>query len=234
MISETKLDESFPPSQFLLDSYIVPSRFDRSGNGSGILLYIRKDIPSKLLSMNKNIEGFFVEINLRKKKKWLLSCSYNPTKMQISNHLAELSKNTDLYLTKYDQFLFLGDFNAGVEDSSVKNFCSSYNLTSMINRPTCFRNPEKLSCIDLILTNCPRSFQNSCAIETGLSGFHKLVVTVMKKTYKKSQPKTIIYRSYKYFNNESFREELIQIEANGNNCDKNFILNKHAPQKKSL
>ena len=77
--------------------------------------------------------------------------------MQISNPLAELSKNTDLYLTKYDQLLFLGDFNAGVEDSSVKNFCSSYNLTSMINRPTCYKNPEKPSCIDLILTNCPRS-----------------------------------------------------------------------------
>ena len=86
--------------------------------------------------------------------------------MQISNHLAELSKNTDLYLTKYDQLLFLGDFNAGVEDSPVKNFCSSYNLTSMINRPTCFKNPEKPSCKYLIFTNCPRSFQNSCAIET--------------------------------------------------------------------
>ena len=161
--------------------------------------------------------------------------------MQISNHLAELSKNTDLYLTKYDQLLFLGDFNAGVEDSSVKNVCSSYNLTSMINRPTCYKNPEKPSCIDLILTNCPRSFQNSCTIETGLSDFHKLVVTVMKTTYKKSQPKIINYRSYKYFNSESFREELIQIEANGNNCDESFknftsscnvILNKHAPQKK--
>ena len=157
--------------------------------------------------------------------------------MQISNHLAELSKNTDLYLTKYDQLLFLVDFNIGVEDSSAKNFYSSYNLTSMINRPTCYKNPEK-PCIDLILTNCPRSFQNSCAIETELSDFHKLVVTVMKTTYKKSQPKIIKYRSYKYFNNESFREELIQIQANGNNRDESFenftsscnvILNKHAP-----
>ena len=101
--------------------------------------------------------------------------------MQISNHLVELSKNTDLYLTKYDQLLFLVDFNAGVEDSSVKSFCSSYNLTSMINRPTCFKNPEKPSCIVLILTNCPRSFQNSCAIETGLADFHKPVVTVTTK-----------------------------------------------------
>ena len=81
--------------------------------------------------------------------------------MQISNNLVELSKNIDLYLTKSDHLLFLGDFNAGVEDSSVKNFCSSYNLTSMINRPTCFKNPENPSCIDLILTNYPRSFQNS-------------------------------------------------------------------------
>ena len=234
MISETKLDESFPSSQFSLDGYSVPFRFDRNGNGGGILLYIRDDLPSKLLSINKNIEGFFVEINLRNKKKSLLNCLYNPMKMQISNHLAELSKNTDLYLTKYDKILFFGDFNAGVEDSSVKNFCSSYNLTSMINRPTSYKNPEKPSCIDLILTNCPRNFQNSCAIETGLSDFHKLVVTVMKTTYKKSQPKIINYRCYKYFNNESFREELIQIEANGNNCDESFnvIQNKHVPQKK--
>ena len=102
--------------------------------------------------------------------------------MQISNHLAEMSKSTDLYLTKYDQLLFLRDFNTGVEDSTVENVCSSYNLTSMNNRPTCFKNPGKPSCIDLILTNCPGSFQNSCAIETALSDFHKLVVTVMKTT----------------------------------------------------
>ena len=92
----------------------------------------------------------------------------------------------------------------------------------MINRPTCFKIPEKPSSLDLILTNCPRSFQNFCTIEKGLSEFHKLVVTVIKTTYQKSQPKIINYRSYKYFNNENFREELIQIEANGNYCDESF------------
>ena len=98
----------------------------------------------------------------------------------------------------------------------------------MINRPTYFKNPEK-PCIDLSLTHYPRSFQNSCVIETGLLYFHKLVATVMKTTYKKSQPKIIKYRSYKYLNNESFTEELIQIETNGNNCNecfKNFTYSK--------
>ena len=75
--------------------------------------------------------------------------------MEISTHFLELSESTDLYLTKYDQLLFLGDFNAGVEDSSVKIFCSSCNLTRMIKKLTCFKNPEKPSCIDLFLTNSP-------------------------------------------------------------------------------
>ena len=72
-----------------------------------------------------------------------------------------------------------------------------------------FKNPEKPSHIKLILTSWQRSFQNSCAIETGLLDFDKLVVTVMRKTCKKSQSKLITYRSYKYFNNDSFREELL-------------------------
>ena len=89
MISETNFDESFSAGQFLLDDYSVFFHFDRSGNGVAILLYIREGKPSKLLSLNKNTEIFFVEINLRNKKKWTLSGSYNPLKMQISNHLAE-------------------------------------------------------------------------------------------------------------------------------------------------
>ena len=39
----------------------------------------------------------------------------------------------------------------------------------MINKPTCYKNPNKPTCIDLILTNCVGCFQNSCVVETGLS-----------------------------------------------------------------
>ena len=78
IISETKLYESFPLGQFSLDGCSVPFRFERDWNGGVILLLIRGEIPLKLLRINNNIEGFFVEINLRNKKKWLLSCSYNP------------------------------------------------------------------------------------------------------------------------------------------------------------
>ena len=42
---------------------------------------------------------------------------------------------------------------------------------SLIKDPTCFKNPRNPSCIDLISTNSPYSFQNSCVIETGVSDF---------------------------------------------------------------
>ena len=63
----------------------------------------------------------------------------------------------------------------------------------MINKPTIYKNLDKPTCIDLILTNCPRFFQNFFVIETGLSDFHKMIVTVMKISYRKIEPRVINY-----------------------------------------
>ena len=57
------IDKSFPPGQFLLDGYSASFRSDRDGNGGGILLFIREDISSKLILMNDDTLGFFVETN---------------------------------------------------------------------------------------------------------------------------------------------------------------------------
>ena len=78
----------------------------------------------------------------------------------------------------------------------------------MINKPTCYKHPDRPSCIDLILTNCPHSFQNSCVIDTGLSEFHKMVVIVMKTSYRKLEHRIVYYRDFKYFCNNSFNESL--------------------------
>ena len=78
MISESKLDNSIPVAQFKIFGYISPYRFDRKINGGGILLYIREDIPSRILRVFKlPTQGFFVELNLYKTK-WLLCYIYNP------------------------------------------------------------------------------------------------------------------------------------------------------------
>ena len=71
ILVETKLDNSYPTSQFLIDSYSAPFRRDRNKSGGGILVYVREDIPCKLLNLHRfpdDIEGLFLEVNLRKTK----------------------------------------------------------------------------------------------------------------------------------------------------------------------
>ena len=167
MISEKKLNDSFPRDQFFIEGYHTPFRLDRYGNGGGILLYVRKNIPAKVIHCDfPTSESFYVEISLHKKK-WLLNYSYNLHKNNICNHLDVITKTLDTYYGKNENVVFLDDFNAGTEEIPMKSDCEPYNLTSLIKQPTCFKNPEKPSFIDLILTNKPKLFQSTCLIETG-------------------------------------------------------------------
>ena len=101
-----------------------------------------------------------------------------------------------------------------IEEANMKLFCENYNLKSLIKQPTCYKNPNKPTCIDLILTNLKRIFQSTYVLETGLSDFHLMTVTVMRKTFKKMHPRVINYRSYRDFYNEIFRVYLINNLAN--------------------
>ena len=115
------------------------------------------------------------------------------------------------------------DFNTEVTQTSMTVFCDSYEFKNLIKDATCYKNPEKPSCTDLILTNNPNSFQNSDTMETGLSDFHNMTLTVMKTTFEKLNPNIIHYRDYRKFSNDKFRENLIsslsteniRVECNG-------------------
>ena len=122
----------------------------------------------------------------------------------------------------------------------MSEFISVYSLRNLVKQKTCFKNPENPSCIDLILANSPRSFQNSNVFETGLSDFHKLTTTVLKQYFPKLKPKVLNYRDYREFRNDEFRaqldSEILKHDIN-NMEDQHFldifkeILNKHAPIK---
>ena len=69
-----------------------------------------------------------------------------------------------------------------------------------------------------MLTNSYRSFQNSCAIETGLSDFHKMIATILKTYFRKKEPKIIQYRDYKNFSEEEYREFLVNLVSDHDQC----------------
>ena len=45
VISETKIDDSFPNSQFKIEGFGTPFRKDRTENGGDVIIYVREDIP---------------------------------------------------------------------------------------------------------------------------------------------------------------------------------------------
>ena len=125
VITETKLDSTFPTSQFLIEGYSEPYRFDRNRNGGDVLIYVREDIPSKPLTDHKlshDIEGIFVELNLRKNK-WLLFGSYHPLSQSDEYLLNRVKNGLDSYRKVYDKYMLIGDFT---QRSQKRVFCNFF------------------------------------------------------------------------------------------------------------
>ena len=103
-----------------------------------IPLYIRVDIPSRLLNSKSktDIETVSVQITLRKRK-W--NCSYNRNKNLISNHLECLNGIMVVFSKDYNNVIFLGDFDTSINDNAMRHFCSLNDVTSLIDQPTCYK-----------------------------------------------------------------------------------------------
>ena len=239
MISKSKIKESFSVCQFKIDGFNTPFGVDRDHKGSGIILHFREDLPAKLLSIERTNESCFVELDL-KCTKWLISYSYNPNKCNIYSHLKSLSRNLDLFPSKQDNFLVVDEFNVSTEE----DFCERFSLKNLIKDPTCYKNPNNPSYINLMFTNKARWFQRSCVIETDLSDFHKTTITVLKIQCSKLEPKVASYRNYKISSDNIFLKSVnsklskYSFSPDENGFDRfcqicTETLNKYPPRKKN-
>ena len=130
LLSETKIDETFPLEQFFSSGIAKPLRLDRNSGGGGIMLFIRDNIPFRLLkpgNLPANTESLFIEISLCKKK-WLMCCGYNPNRYLINKFTYDIGKVLDSFIGNYDNFL-VRDLNSEITESSMHEFCNSYNLS---------------------------------------------------------------------------------------------------------
>ena len=96
-----------------------------------------------------------------------------------------------------------------------------------------------------MFTNKVRHFQRSCVVETGLSDFHKMTITVLKVQFRKLDPKVVSYRNYKKFSNDIFLKSLnnelskYSFSQDENGFDHFCQIctdapNKYAPRKKTI
>ena len=136
----------------------------------------------------------------------------------IPYFLDHVSISLDKTMANYDNILILGDLNSTMSDRPMKNLCELYNFENLITEPTCYKNPDNPRSIDVILTNSKNSFHNPMAIETGLSGHHEMVITVLKNYCKKGT--CLKYRPYKHFDMPKYRNIL---KENLENFDKEIM-----------
>ena len=184
----------------------MPYRLDRNRNGRRVIVYVREDIPSKAL---RKIYFRMTE------KRYLLK----QTSGKVSGYFAVfitlhhsliitilITLTLDVYCQS-EKVVSVGDFNAQIVQKCFDDFLFQHELKSVNDKSTCYKNPDKPSCIDIILTNSPLSFYKSDCLFIGLSDCHKLVLSVFKTTFSKSKPKEIIYTNFKKFNEEDFNQE---------------------------
>ena len=71
LICETKIDDSFPTDQFIIEGYSIIYRLDRNDRGGEIMLIVKDNLLTSRLDkycFSGETEIFCIELNLRKKQ----------------------------------------------------------------------------------------------------------------------------------------------------------------------
>ena len=139
-------------------------------------------------------------------KNWLLLGIYNPSSQNETLFVEQIKLDLNTYNTSYENFLLLGDFNRTTENSKLQDLMDPFCLENLIKEPTCFQSTVPTT-IDLIVTNQKGLFMKSIAYESGLSDFHKLTTTILRKSITKRKPRSILYRDYKIFDQKKFEDQ---------------------------
>ena len=140
VLTETKIDASFPNAQFKIDGFSAPFRLDRNRFDGGVLIYVREDILCKQLTKHilpDDIERIFAEINLRKTK-WLLFGGYHPPRQQAEYFLKHVNYALDTYRQTFDKFLLAGDFIIEETDPIMSEFLFKNDYKNLVQQKTCF------------------------------------------------------------------------------------------------
>ena len=79
MISETKTDEAFPESQFIIEVFSEPYRLYCTVNGRGILLYLREDVLPNASKRLQSVRSDKIRAELNNQ---ILKCDLNNMEYQ--------------------------------------------------------------------------------------------------------------------------------------------------------
>ena len=261
VISETKIDATFPNSMFHVDGFRF-CRCDRKAGGGGLLIYVRSDIcfirvkqlqglPSEVWSSFKT-ESIILKVRLG--KTWITVVGiYRPPSIIKSQWSHELSSLFEATSTLTSTVLYAGDFNADLsqpdkpptDGRTLLDLLDIFNLHCLITKPT-RKTKTTQTTLDLILTNNKTKSVASGVVDTHISD-HSLVYTILRSSAPRARSRKICFRSLKNFSQENFVRDMQfvpfhiidlfdELDDKAYAFEQLFlgVINEHAPMKQTM
>ena len=110
LVTETKLDDSFPKAQFCIDGFYIPYRLDRNRNEGDLMIYVRDNTPSKMLTkhnLSEDIEATFIELSFRKSSGYCAQHIAHPPKIIITFLIILINVSMCILLMKVLTYLHI-------------------------------------------------------------------------------------------------------------------------------
>ncbi|KAL9966689.1 hypothetical protein ACROYT_G024801 [Oculina patagonica] len=216
VVSETKVDNAYPDSQFYIKGFRL-YRKDRNRHGGGLFIYVKREL---LVNRVSDLEGAKIESIVltiqtsRSSKKLLIIGAYRPPSVPKTTWEPELNNILLRASQRFEGILLIGDLNCDLSDcnkgakegQALMDLADVYGLSNLIKVPTRVT-ADSSSLIDVALTNNTRSFVSSGAFDLGLSDHH-LIYTVMRTYSPRSSPRTVTARRFKHYDPELFAADV--------------------------
>lgn len=211
-LCETKIDSSFTSAQFHIDGYRLYRR-DRNSRGGGVAMYVQSHLPHRRrLDLECDvigIENIVLEV-IMKKESFIIIHVYRPPDIPVASLVRAISLITDQCVHQCKTVFIIGDVNVDCksEPNDLSALTDTLALTNVVKGPTCFKSLTNPSLIDVILTNTPNRIMAHLNENVDISDCHNLVCAATRIHAPNNAPRWITYRSYRRFDEESFKNDL--------------------------
>ncbi|KAJ8719480.1 hypothetical protein PYW08_011655 [Mythimna loreyi] len=202
LISETFLKPSLLSSHYALPGYVLV-RNDRTGKGGGgVAIYIRADIPHKIISVSPSqysgsAEFLFLEITVNHSK-ILLAVFYSPN-LHI-NYFDSLESCFNNMCPSYEHVILMGDFNTCLlkDDSrslKLRSLLSSFNLEILPLSATHHSPNCTPSLLDLMIVSSPHHVAEFGQLSATFS-YHDFIYLSYRIRSPKRKPRFCYLRNF--------------------------------------
>ena len=224
VISQTKIDRSYPDSQFKLQGYNMFHK-DRAKGEGGLLVYTSTTIPSRKLTLPttyKTLEAIAVDVKIGRQDILILSIYRPPNSSKkesktCGNYLerveSELNSICQWACFKKKTVIIVGGLNLDrlrldrSEGKILRDLEEVNDLHCLINEPTrVTANSQTL--IDVMLTNNSDLFKN-CGVYNLEISDHSMIYGEMTEKVKKHTTKTLVHRQTKTTDFDNFNKDLL-------------------------